>query len=230
MVNFYGIGSQNYSSMFQNLNSSNSGNGGGLYASLGQLKLIQKGGYRKLCKSYYAKEESSKDNGINTASSLNKKQEDKIVAESSITLKKVVSNLSKMDYTKENKSKIEDGVKEFVKNYNSLVSSADDSSINGVTNSIEYLTSYTKANAKTLNHAGITIGSDNQLSIDTNVMKKANVSELKNLFKGSSSFAGRVSFYASSTYTSAVAGNSYAYTQEGNKKHFSMSSLYNVYI
>ena len=228
MAIFYGLNSDNCSSLFGSFSSSKNL---GLYGSLGDLGLIQKGGYKKLCKAYYAKEKESLSDSIDSANS-NKKEEtkDSITADSAVALKKSVNNLSKLDYTKDNVSKIQNGVKDFVKTYNSMIDTAEGSKSDNVARITKNLTNYTKINEKVLKSVGITIGSDNKLSVSEETLGKASVSELKDLFRGSSSFAGRASSYATSLYTTAVANNSSLYSGKGNLKALSMSSLFDTYL
>ena len=185
MAIFYGLNSDNYSSLFGGFGGSNSSNNLGLYGSLGDLGLIQRGGYKKLCKAYYAKD---------------------------------------------NVSKIQNGVKDFVKSYNSMIDSAGESKSDNVARIAKNLTNYTKINEKVLKSVGITIGSDNKLSVNEDTLGKASISEVQDLFKGSSSFAGRVSAYATSLYTTAVANESSLYSGKGNLKALSMSSLFDTYL
>ena len=231
MAIFYGLNSNNYSSLFGGFGGSNSSNNLGLYGSLGDLGLIQRGGYKKLCKAYYAKEnESSSESIDSTNSNKNEETKDSMTADNAVGLKKSVNSLSKLDYTKDNVSKIQNGVKDFVKSYNSMIDSAGESKSDNVARIAKNLTNYTKINEKVLKSVGITIGSDNKLSVNEDTLGKASISEVQDLFKGSSSFAGRVSAYATSLYTTAVANESSLYSGKGNLKALSMSSLFDTYL
>lgn len=227
MTSFYGLNSQNYSLLFQNSGNSKASAGLGLYSTLSEFGFIQKGTYKKLCNYYYAKEENSKPNAASSSSSTKK---DSAVAEATVDLKKSVSAFSKMEYAKENASKIEEGVTDFVKSYNNMVSLAEDSEVNGVKAAANCLTSYVKANANSLKRVGITVGSNNKLSISKDALSKASASEVKSLFKGSCSFGGRVSSYATSLYTSSVASKSSLYTNKGTVNALNVSSLYNAFL
>lgn len=225
MAIYYGLNSQNYSSLFtSSFSSSKSASGTSLYNSLGDYGMIQRGSYAKLCKAYYAKDtESSKSESAT-------EKTDTEVAEEAVSMKKKANTLSKMDYTEENKSKITSGVKEFVDSYNDMITSANSSDSAKVSNSAKHLSMYTKANETMLKNVGITIGSDNKLSVNTDTLNKANVSNLKNLFKGSTSFSGRTSAYATSIYTSATSSNTSLYSSSGSISSLNMSSLFNSYL
>ena len=221
MAIYYGLNSQNYSSLFtSSFRASKSSSGTSLYHSLGDYGMIQNGGYTKLCKAYYAKEAENSKTDTKT---------DTEVAEEAVSLKKKASTLSNMDYTEENKSKIASGVKDFVDSYNDLISSASNSDSTSVSNTAKHLSMYTKANETMLNRVGITIGSDNKLSVNSDTLNKANVADLKNLFKGSTSFIGRTSSYATSIYTSAVSSNTSLYSSSGRISTLNMS-LFNSYL
>ena len=109
MAIYYGLNSQNYSSLFtSSFRASKSSSGTSLYHSLGDYGMIQNCGYTKLCKAYYAKEAENSKTDTKT---------DTEVAEEAVSLKKKASTLANMDYTEENKSKIASGVKDFVDSF-----------------------------------------------------------------------------------------------------------------
>lgn len=218
---YFGLNSANYSSFFSSGTSNNS-SGLGIFGSLGDYGLIRSGSYKKLCKSYYEKQASSADETI--------AKSNKEIANDAGELKKSVNELSKMDYTKENADKVASAVKSFVKSYNSMISSTTDSESASISNTSKYLASNTKANASLLKQVGITVGSDNKLSIDSKALESAEMSDLKTLFKGNGSFAGRVSSYATSIYMTAVASDSSLYSSSGSIQPINNSSLFNSYL
>lgn len=223
---YYGISAGNTSSIFKSLNqSSNNSFTFGVYGSLGDYGLIKNGGYAKLCKAYYAKEES-------TSSESDKKTEesDKLTANYAVDFKKDANVLSKMDFSESNKKKVTSGVKDFVDSYNNMISSASNSSASNVSNTVKHLTNYAKVNERLLKQVGITIESDNKLSVNTDTLEKADMSNLKNVFQGSSSFSGRASTFASSIYKNAVFDSSSLYSSAGTISALNMSSLYDTYL
>lgn len=218
---YFGLNSANYSSFFAS-GASEKSSGIGIFGSLGDYGLIRSGSYKKLCKSYYEKQTSSDDK--------TSVKENKEIANEAGELKKSVNELAKMDYTEENAGKIASAVKNFVMSYNSMVSSTTDSESVSISNTSKYLASNTKANASLLKQVGITVGSDNKLSADSKALESADMSDLKTLFKGNGSFAGRVSSYATSIYMTAVASDSSLYSSSGSIKPINNSSLFDSYL
>ena len=79
-------------------------------------------------------------------------------------------------------------VSDFVSNYNSLVEKTGKSDDNSVLRNASSMVSYTKANQSLLKSIGITIGSDNKLSVDAEKFKQSDMAVVKSTFTGSSSF------------------------------------------
>lgn len=225
MATFYGVSSSNVSSLFSSgYRSSKSSSGNGLYDSLGDYGVIKRGGYFKLCKAFYAQEENQ------VVKPAEQEKANKVVAEDVLDLKQDVKSLSGLDYTEENREKVTAGIKDFVKSYNSLISSSEDSNNSKIESTTKHLTNYTKVNASLLKKVGISVGSDNKLIVDSSTLEKADMSDIKSLFKGSTSFAGRASQYASTIYTTAVSNNSSLYSSSGSYSSLNMSSLYDSYL
>ncbi|MCR5626310.1 MAG: hypothetical protein K6F99_03220 [Lachnospiraceae bacterium] len=72
-----------------------------------------------------------------------------------------------------------------------------------------------------LSDVGITIGSDNKLSVDEEALKKADVTTLKVLFSNTNSLADDISSKASSISRAAANAGGTTYTSDGT-----ISSLY----
>ena len=100
--------------------------------------------------------------------------------------------------------KIAKAVSSFVKNYNSLVSSTADSSSRYVLNSASNMVNYTRANADLLKKIGISVGSDNKLTVDEDKLKASDMAVVKSVFKDSGSFGQTISAKASTIYGNAV--------------------------
>ncbi len=229
MASFYGLNANTALSFFNSFNNSSSSTSGtSLYSSLGDYSLIKGGTYFKLCKSYYAKEnsETSKSTSTNTADT---EKNNKNVADSAVSLKESAKKLNDTNFTEDNRSKLISNIKSFVDDYNKMITSSAKSEAKSVASSSSNLTKYTKANENLLNQAGITIGSDNTLSVNETKLKESSISSLKTLFQGSGSFSSQVSSYATSMYTSAMM-NSGSYNSSGSISRLNMSSLYNSYI
>lgn len=95
-------------------------------------------------------------------------------------------------------------VKNFADSYNKTMDSLEKSdSANALEKGVS-LVNTTKAYARTLARIGITVGSDNRLSVDSDKLAKASEGDLKALFNGSYSYATKVADKAS--YISRAAG------------------------
>ena len=218
---------------------------------LSTLSSIRNGSYHKLLKSYYEKENSDgttadktnkKDTTADTAS---QKLNGAAVRDKAADVVDSVSDLKKTalwekksvtdkegNTTKEyNTDAIYKAVSDFVSNYNSLVEKTGKSDDNSVLRNASSMVSYTKANQSLLKSIGITIGSDNKLSVDAEKFKQ---SDVKSTFTGSSSFGQTVSRSASSLYSSAVSqiaklDSATTYSSTGSYSYVT-SATYNKYL
>ncbi len=241
-------------------NNNGSSSGNGIYSLLSEYKNIKNGTYYKVVKAYYAKQTAGTKGTKNTsgtkkntetqsetAKAMNKTQKDaKALTESAEALinKGTNSVFAEKDIT----TKGEDGketttrgydteaiynaVKKFADNYNNLVESGSKSVSNKVRNQVDNMVSGTKAYEKLLGNVGITIGSDNKLTIDKEAFKKADMTTAKTLFNGNSSFAYSVSSRASMINFAAQseANRSSLYNNNGNYNNsYSAGSLLNSF-
>jgi len=121
-------------------------------------------------------------------------------------------------------------VSSFVKDYNSLIGGAADSNNKSVLFSTTSMVGSTKANEALLSSVGVSITSDNTLSIDEDEFKVAEGSTVKSLFNGTGSYAYSVASNASQIYNQSVsqlaqlAGTSYSST--GNYNYNYTGSLF----
>ena len=88
-------------------------------------------------------------------------------------------------------------VSDFTKDYNSLIEKAGSSNTKSIINRMNSLIGMTDANERLLSEVGITVNGDNTLSLDEETFKKADMTTVKSLFNGNSSYAYRVSAKAS---------------------------------
>ncbi len=222
-----------------------------LYSSLGDLSSIRSGSYQKLMKSYYAeqKKTSSSSSTSTTRKDVDttekkelleaKSSADTLVEESfnmnatgtkslfnkkEITTKdeKTGQNVTKLDYDREG---IYKAVKSFVDSYNNTLSAASEVDTTSVLQKTLFMTNQTAAYKNSFTKVGITIGTDNKLSVDEAKIKKADISELKTLFTGFNSFASKTAQKASAiSSASTLASGTKTYTKTGS---YDLSSLYN---
>ena len=95
-------------------------------------------------------------------------------------------------------------VKSFVEDYNDVVEQAGDSNSKDVLRNAVWLTGITESNENMLSKIGITVGKGNELKLDEEALKKADISALKTLFTGYNSFADKVSMKANSISNAAA--------------------------
>ncbi|WP_167958257.1 hypothetical protein [Anaerosporobacter faecicola] len=129
------------------------------------------------------------------------------------------------------KDKIVNAVKSFVTDYNSTLDSVDDLSNKNVSRTASYMTKQTEIYKKSLDKVGITIGTDNTLTVNEDKLKNADMNMVKNLFNGSYSFASQTSQKASQLQqaTTIAANNSYLYNGTGSYTSTNFYSTFNRY-
>ena len=66
------------------------------------------------------------------------------------------------------------------------------------------MVNYTRANADLLKKIGISVGSDNKLTVDEDKLKASDMAVVKSVFKDSGSFGQTISAKASTIYGNAV--------------------------
>lgn len=207
-----------------NVTSSIFGKTSGSSFSLSDYALIKSGSYGKLMKAYYAKDsgdDSDKSSALNklaTGSSTDKATTITALKGSSDKLADVAGDLTatgkdSLFVEKNITTKDENGVEttakgydkdaiykkmtEFVDAYNSVLTAAGKSDNNRVLSTGANMTTLTAANEDMLGRIGITIGEDNKLSIDEKAFKEADMSSVKTMMNGVSSYAYDVQTKAS---------------------------------
>lgn len=194
-------------------------NAGGVSSLLGDYAAIKNGSYGKMMKSYYAKLEKQE---AEESGEVDKKKAGKIKdsasASAAASLYKSASALGSLNYddrSEENIDKITDSVSAFIKDYNSLMKSADKSDNTTVQKQAESLYNSYYSNYKLFSKVGITLNSDRTLSFDEDTMKKVladtehgNGATVKTLFGGIGSFADKAVDKASRIYRAAGDGES----------------------
>ena len=186
-----------------------------------QYASIKDGSYGKLMKAYYAETandtvksivndkntsgradaktlaevQSTADALKDAADALLEKGSDSVFAKKDVTT--VDENgveTTQKDYDRE---AIFQAVDTFVTSYNSAVDAMEESGSSSIENRAKNMVNATKANEKMLGKLGITINSDNTLSLDKEAFMKADMSTAKSLFGENGSYGYRVSAQAS---------------------------------
>lgn len=217
-INLTGLNSgmaDTYSTLLGGMNGSD--NAGGVSSLLGDYAAIKNGSYGKMMKSYYAKlkKQEAEESG-ETDKKNDGKVKDKSSASAAASLYKSASALTSLNYddrSEENIGKITDSVSAFVKDYNSLMKSADKSENATVKKQAESLYNSYYSNYKLFAKVGITMNSDRTLSFDADSMKTAlkdtehgKGATVKTLFGGIGSFADKAVNKASQIYRAAGDG------------------------
>lgn len=197
--------SQGYSQLFQSLSGSS---GTGNQNFLSDYASIKSGSYGKLLKAYYSTEQSSSTTASSKSKSNSSKYTlDKILEEkknptiskqaqeanSNLTtgLSNLKSSLSALQndstYTNTDNGqsasdKVVSAMKNFVEDYNSVVTAAKKSTLAGKTAYVANMMNSTSANADKLSELGITINANGTLQLNEGKLKEADVSKVQELF------------------------------------------------
>jgi hypothetical protein len=225
-----GINNQsNISSLYNSIFGIGSNSDSGSSYGISDLAMIRNGSYGKLMKAYYATENAGKTeeetkadqtklvNVKSQAASLNNSLED--LRSKSLYEPAGTDDKGKNTYDQD---KITKSVKDFVDKYNSYVkSSSDVDSVSILKKSVSMI-GFTAKNTGMLSKIGITIGENNQLTINEDKLKNASVHDVSSLFQGIGSYGDSVQNLARQSYQLA---NSQAY-QRGNGSSYTYSGSY----
>ena len=210
MNSMYGLGMSGASSFVDTFfgTSSNSSSGSSLVSSLGDLKMIQTGAYKKAMKAYVAQQKAASDSD---AESISKSG----TADSTFSLSNLKSSAQKLyqasnelknaKYTGDAKPEdLLEKTKNFVNQYNNTLNSTKSMNSYSILQTAVWGTEQMNISEGLLNKVGITIGENNTLSLDEEKFKTASMSDLKTLFSGSGSLADRVSQKASTMFNQSA--------------------------
>ena len=193
---------------------SNASNGvDSLYASgasnmstLGDYALIQNGAYKKLLNAYYNKQD--------TEETTQQKTEKLNLTSSSAdanSLNQDVNKLMNLTISEDNRESIKDTLKSVIEKYNTLVDSASKVDSVPVLRQALWMTQDTAALAKSLTDIGVSVGSNNKLSLDEAKFDSAQLSSLNTIMKGRGSYFSRLadrSAALNNAASNAVSGSS----------------------
>ena len=240
MSSVFSIGSgNNYSFLFNNSSSKTSG----LSSSLSDYNLIKSGAYGKLMRSYYNKTEAGKSaaktaqtqnaNSSKTAYELAKEEADSTTSTSDSTSTKNITNskstASSLKKAANSVTETASAVEGFVNAYNSYISSADKVDDSSVLHKTMALTGSTGAAAKQLSSVGITVGSDNKLTLNKDTLAKASADDL-NTFKSYASGVADTADKLESLSTNALSKKTNSlYNSYGSYSGLDYSTLFNSF-
>lgn len=252
MVGISSLDSASVGMLFSSLGSSKS-SGAGTTDLLGinysDYACIRNGSYFKLMDAYYG--DGNKIDGVNTPhSTLTSKDDSKTLTKvkdaadgltkssgellrsgsKSVFNKTATTDETGKTTTGYDTDAVYKAVEQFTKDYNSVLKEAGDSNTDSILRTAKSMINNTKVNEKMLRSIGITIGTDNQLTIDEEAFKKADMSTVKSLFHNTGSYgyqtgvaASRINSYAQNEMSKAnTYGKNGAYTY-----NYTTGELYN---
>ena len=241
--------SNDYSYLFGNVssNSKNSASSNLLGIDLAEYSSITRGSYSKLVKAYYQKaEKTSSDNSVSsedkvTQTTMKGNAKELYDAVDALVTSGKDSLFKKIDVKDEetgdtskgyDTDKIYKAVNSFVEAYNSMVKSSTDSSDNAVLRQTLHMVNSVSANGSLLGEIGIKVGADNQLSIDEEAFKNADMNTVKTLFSGNNSLGGKIQSAASNIYVrnANALSESGTYTVSGTMNRLSTSSMLDSFL
>jgi hypothetical protein len=230
----FSVGSDTSSNLFSSMfgTSSSSSSSTGSSSVLGDYAMIRSGAYTKLLKSYYNKNSTSATSSSSTEESTETKKAKTGLATLKTAAQDLKSAASALNSTSGTGTDRLEKAQSFVKAYNSLLDSTENVDDTKSLQKTIWMINDFKANSGLLSDVGITIGTDNKLSIDEEKFKAANTSTLDSLFTGRNSMVGKASSKAydivnsTNTALSKLDGGS-IYTDKGSYTSLTTGSLYN---
>lgn len=215
-----------YSTLFNSLPKTSESSGGGLANLATEFNSIRSGSYGKLLSAYYKKMNS----GDSATDAIQKETENRqLVGGNASSLKSAAKTLSKMDFSTASDEDSLNAIKNFVSSYNSVIDTADDVNSKGILRNAVWMTNITKTSAGLLNELGITVGEDNQLTLDETKWAEASKTTKAALFNGRQGFAEKMIYKASQMTNSSAEKASYtasAYKDNGDYTKVTAQSMY----
>ena len=197
-----------YSTLFNSLPKTDSSSGGGLFNLATEFQSIRSGSYGKLLSAYYQKMSNEGQEEAIEKENTNRQ----LVAGNSSSLKSAASKLSDMDFTKATEEESLNAVKDFISSYNSVVDTADDVESRGVLRNAVWMTNMMQKSAGLLSDVGISIGENNQLTLDETKWKEASATMKSALFNGRNGLAEKLAYKADRISGAATEKASYTAT------------------
>ena len=115
--------------------------------------------------------------------------------------------------------KIYKAVSQFVKDYNNLLDQASESGTTNILRAARTMTNYSKVNERMLGSVGISIGSDNKLTVDEKTFKEADMKKVQSLFQNRGAYGYQVS-------KQAALMDSYAKSEASKANTYGKNAVY----
>ena len=181
---------------FSGLNSS-SNTTSGTSSLLGDFYAVQNGSYYKLAKKYYASEKAQSSTDEKTLELAKSAAQEAVgsigkLLDDSLFKKVEATDEEGNKTTDYNKSEILEAVKSFAEDYNSVIENTGELEDKAILKNGVRLVDQTEVYGAALSRVGITIGTDNKLTVDEEAFNKADMADVKNLFSGSVSFGKNI--------------------------------------
>lgn len=191
---------------------------------------ITDGSYGQLVKAYYEKVDTtsaglaktkvkSQENSDSKVSLNKASSEEKALADASYTLKNAADKLNgrtlfRTDYLINSndgfdRDNINSAIKSFADAYNNVLDKTDKLSDETYDASVSSMLNITRNYSSALSDIGITVGSDSKLSVDTDKLSKASISDIKKIFNGTGSYAYSIGSRASKLSDSILGSGGY---------------------
>ncbi len=167
-----------------------------------EYKQIRSGSYKKLLTKYYENGGAEMENGGTIYDEMTNLR---TVSGNASQLKSTVSSMKRSDFKNDVEGTLQQA-KSFVDSYNSVIDNSVKVDRKGVLRDTLSLVNTTKATAGLLSEVGITVGTDNKLTLDEDKWKSAYSTTKQTLFGGTSSYASQVMYKASQISSGAAAG------------------------
>lgn len=207
----------------------------GLSSILADYTSIKSGSYGKLIKQYYAKGLDEDAVAKSTADSTSQLAKTKTDADELVDAAKAFTKsdsdlFKKKEITDSEGNKVKDydkdaiysAVKDYVEAYNDMLTTGGKSNSTAILTQTASLVNNTSNNANSLGRVGITVGSNNKLSIDESYFKnKADMNTVKSLFSGTGSY-----IYQQQTKAELISG--YAKSDMAAASGYNNSGKYNL--
>ncbi len=237
MSSIFGVDNNSTTSLFTNYFGATNSAGSSL--SLGDYSMIKSGSYKKLLKKYYAEngDSNKKNTSTDGTDGVSKKAIDSTTSllsakTTAASLKKTADELKTLDYEKTSREDLLKKVKSFVKDYNTTLDSMQNIDSVSILQNAVWMTNQTKKSQNVLADMGISVGTDNKLTLDEKKFNEANLSAITSALSGTHSFADSVSRRASQIYTMSgtqalINERGSSYTSSGAYNALTTSQLFN---
>lgn len=151
---------------------------------------------------------SSSTDSTSSKKGTSKTAKDSKSADLASALYKSVEKMSSMTIDNSNKSGVYNVFSSLISDYNALIKKSSESENSNVIKQTDYLKDLIKSNKSAFEKIGVTVKSDQSLSIDEDKFKAADMSNVKKLFTGSYSFADKMTDRINQIYRYATQGES----------------------